>query len=363
MKAGNFQFIKGFTHSFLKNSGEDILNKEIEIIFNKNKELDNYIIRDNKIIYKNPSSVAKFLYNVVQILFSDRIISNTDKDKFAFALVSFIKNYIYADYRTEKNTLPLLLSFDKVKIPSFIINELVQPIIGKFEKLNILSFPCNFTDSTRIIESKQDFDNVYNTKYTISKYEFPLILINSNIYNQAVTYAELIMRQIEFNIGENKAQKFIKNILFKDEHIFEKMITICKLMSDNDLFIPSFITCLNIYSISNEIEDNLNKLSSSDGKYTPNVWKQWTQWSMLMGLIEKQLGPMRGSMWPASDSIKPHEDKLRAKFRQIAKQKNKKELNFEEMLEAARDVFNHNATEPGVLLENMIKDNGSRIWV
>ncbi len=81
---------------------------------------------------------------------------------------------------------------------------------------------------------------------------------------------------------------------------------------------------------------------------------------MLMGLIEKQLEPMRGSMWPTSESVKPHEDKLRLIIKERTEELGKPQANFEEMLEAARDLYNHNAIEPGQLIETMLKEN--RVW-
>jgi len=69
---------------------------------------------------------------------------------------------------------------------------------------------------------------------------------------------------------------------------------------------------------------------------------------------------MRGSMWPASENIKPHEDKHRRMIALKAKERNKNQLNFEELLETARDLYNHNATTPGKLIEVVLKDN--RVW-
>ena len=79
-----------------------------------------------------------------------------------------------------------------------------------------------------------------------------------------------------------------------------------------------------------------------------------------MGLIEKQLGHMRGSFWPASELVKPHEDKKRKMILKVTKDKGKNQLNIEEMLEVARDWYNHNAIEPGKLAEEVLKEE--RIW-
>jgi hypothetical protein len=108
-------------------------------------------------------------------------------------------------------------------------------------------------------------------------------------------------------------------------------------------------------------DDYLNRhIKIAAEKHTPTVFKQWSQWSMLMGLIEKQLGPMRGSMWPATENLGPHENNFRALVQLKAKEKNKNQLNYEELLETARDLYDHNAVEPGKLIEIMLKDN--RVW-
>jgi len=93
---------------------------------------------------------------------------------------------------------------------------------------------------------------------------------------------------------------------------------------------------------------------------TSQINKQWSQWSMLMGLIEKQLEPMRGSMWPTTEMMKPHEDRFRLQIREKAKKKKKDHANYEDMLEVARDLYDHNAVEPGHLIEEMLKEN--RVW-
>ena len=44
------------------------------------------------------------------------------------------------------------------------------------------------------------------------------------------------------------------------------------------------------------------------------------------------------------------------------KNRNKTHLNFEELLETYRDMYNKKATEPGVVLEQVLKDKGNRAW-
>ena len=79
---------------------------------------------------------------------------------------------------------------------------------------------------------------------------------------------------------------------------------------------------------------------------------------MMMGLIEKQLTPARGSMWPATYNLKQFDDRRKAMIAEREKTKGSA-LNFEELLEVARDMYSHNA-KPGTLIENLLKDN--RVW-
>ena len=69
---------------------------------------------------------------------------------------------------------------------------------------------------------------------------------------------------------------------------------------------------------------------------------------------------MRGSMWPTTELVKPHEDKLRLVIKEKMKEKNKNQANFEELLEIARNMYDHNAIEPGKLIETLLKDE--RVW-
>ena len=101
-------------------------------------------------------------------------------------------------------------------------------------------------------------------------------------------------------------------------------------------------------------------IKEAGGSYTPQVFRQWSQWSALMGLIEKQLGHMRGSFWPTTTNMKPHEDKKKEMILRVTKEKGKNQLNMEELLEVSRNWYDHNATEPGQLFEKILKEE--RIW-
>lgn len=82
-----------------------------------------------------------------------------------------------------------------------------------------------------------------------------------------------------------------------------------------------------------------------------------------MGSIEKQLAPMRGSMWPTSESVKPFEDKLRKMQAEEALAKGKKHLNFEEMLETWRKRYNHKSEIPAKkLIEEMLDSERTDTW-
>ena len=110
------------------------------------------------------------------------------------------------------------------------------------------------------------------------------------------------------------------------------------------------------------LSDNyLNKhIKLAAEKQTPSIFRQWSQWSLMSGLIEKQLGPMRGSMWPTTENMRPYENHFKRMLIKKKKDKKNPHLNFEAMLEVSRDLYNHNAREPGQLIEHLLKEE--RVW-
>jgi hypothetical protein len=101
-------------------------------------------------------------------------------------------------------------------------------------------------------------------------------------------------------------------------------------------------------------------VKTADGKHSPEVFKQWHEWAAIVGLIEKQLGPMRGSMWPVSDNVKPYEDAHRQMELERAREKGKTQLNMEELLEVTREWYGHKTVQPGELAEKLLSEN--RVW-
>ena len=233
---------------------------------------------------------------------------------------------------------------------------------------------CNFTDTCRIISSADELSKQYQGDGLVGNAsKFPMILCNCNIHNSAAQLAHMTVKLLEINLGTDKTNRILRHILLDDSFsALGNLVLILKALRGEVDFVVEFLDLFQTNAMLSDEEratsQNLQMQSMAADQYlgkmlksaTPQVNKQWSQWSMLMGLIEKQLAPMRGSMWPATELVKPHEDKLRKMIREDAAKKGKNQSNFEEMLEVARDMYNHNAVEPGKLIEQMLKD--VRVW-
>jgi hypothetical protein len=356
MKVKDFQFIKNFLISredIPSEISNNLLNFDVEI---KNGEKDHIVKRTNSVIYETPSSIMKFLYNLSCTLINEYTKDPLERDKNSLILLHLCRDYVYVNFDKNKNHVPpVVCKFNKFPISTLIMNELIEPITGKID-LPLLAFrECNFTDSCRFEPSKN------------------YIIINHNIHNNAAVLAHLIFKTLELHENEEFATKIIRKVLLgKDSDNLQNMITILQYIDGNPIFPFEFINLLQSHAklTKDEVKDSV-KIIESDvkmqkmikeayGNYTPQVFHQWSQWAMLMGLVEKQLGHMRGSFWPTTVKMKPHEDKKRKMIIETAKEKGKNQLNMEEMLEVARNWYNHNAVEPGKLFEKVLKEE--RVW-
>lgn len=371
IKIKDFQFARYFLTSELgdldKNIIDEILDFNIQIV---NGEPDTVIDRGNKtIVLANPTSLSRTLFNILYTSLSKFIVRDEHKDKLGLGLLQICNHYVYNDPdATEIKGPPVLVSSNKIDVVKFFIEELVEPIHGTIKKLPLFFIKCKFTDCCRKITSENEITRQYLLpKLNIGFSNYPMLLCNLSIQNYASLTSHIIINTLEENIGQQKTQDAIKCILSTPSLLEHLRSMIFMLRSETD-FIVDFVKYLGSYVFFNEQEMN-NTIASTNEIYNPTktaqhntqqVFKQWSQWSMLMGLIEKQLTPMRGSMWPASMTIKPIEDQLRKKQKEIASKKNKNQLNFEELLETARNMYNHNAIEPGKITETLIKD--LRVW-
>jgi len=352
-----------------------LLNYDIEVT---SGEPDTLIDRGSNIVYQNPSSIANFLFHLMYRLLQKYLDKEVLKDKLGLGLLSLCQKYVYNDPETEKfNGPPILVSFEKTAIPKFIISELLEPLTGKIKRLPIFYIRDNSLDICEVVNRQEDLIKWYNLpRHSVPFTDFPIIVTNLSINNHASRMSSILTLVLGEHFGENRAKTIIKTILLDETSgLTEHLMTLLYMLTGDDQFVIDFMNYLLTYvSLSEEevnrsfglmekaIEANhsLNhiKLAWPDGGQKQRVNKQWSQWSMMMGLIEKQLTPMRGSMWPATENLKPIEDQRRKVMSEHEKEKGS-QLNFEEMLEIARDEYDHNA-RPGTLIENMLKDN--RVW-
>ena len=370
MKSSDIQFLKKmiyFCPDFSEQNINDLLN--IEIFIDKNGEPDSCVDREESIIYHKPTSILKFLFNISYALLS-KITPQEYIDILAVFLMQQCKDYVYHNYENKKILNPVILDIEKVHPVNIIIEDILKPLTGKITKYDVLFTKCNFTDAVLPCSAIGEFQNRYNMSgKSLSRHDFPILVANASIYNKPAIYADLLFNCLLLNFENTKTTNILSNLLL-DKDLNNYMNLILKNFESDPVFILSFNSFLHCHANlkPEESQENIQKLSnsesilkiSSDGKYTPQVWNQWDQFSMNMGLIEKQLSPMRGSMWPTSTTLKPYENHIKQKIEEKSKKVGKNQLNFEELLEVIRDIYKHNAVEPGKLVEHMLKDN--RVW-
>ncbi len=384
IKVRDLQFPRYFLLNEIDLSNDrvkEFLNFDIEIV--KNGEPDTTVLRNNTLIIQNPSSITRFLFNVLYGVLSTLVTNGVYRDKLGLGLLFTCKRYVYENYNTQccegTKNIPVLIQSDKMCVPTMIIRELVEPLVGDIPEIQILYYPCRFTDVCRPITHYEQLTRQYDLpRMPVSGYEFPIILLNTNIHNKAADAADLTVTMLEMALGREKSHKVTKNILLGgDGGLVSNLVTILKTLEGDPQFVLDFLDFFET-SVFLTGEEELLSLQlqksiiqsdsylkkhmkvAADSNSNRQVFKQWSQWSMLMGLIEKQLGPMRGSMWPTTESVKPFEDRFRRFQRERAKEKNKNELNFEELLETYRDIHAYKAIEPGNIVEHMLKDK--RVW-
>ena len=355
----------------------EILECNLEV--HQDGEPDTVIDRGHTLVYYHPSSITKFLFTVLYTLLSKNLGSDIYKDKLGLALLGMCKDYVYADYDPQEfSGPPVLVSYNKLPVPQFILSELIEPLMGKINRLPVFFVPCRLTDTTRIIEKQDKLGKHYNLpKGSIAYSDFPLVLVNCNIYNKPAQNADIVTSLIMNEAGEEKGQKVVRALLTEND-LLKNLIVLLKTLRGEPTFVVEFLEYLgsNIDLTENDTETTVElqaKIIESDSFLSKHIktaddWsrqpqsarvnRQWSQWSMMMGLIEKQLIPMRGSMWTTTDAMKPIEDRKRKMIADKTKEKGS-QLNFEELLEVARDMYNHKA-KPGTLIEDLLKDN--RVW-
>lgn len=382
MKIKDLQFPRYFLTSDIDlplSEVTDILETDIEVISDGSP--DTVTTKPGKITYTNPSSITKFLFNVLYNSLSPKLSSEIHKDKLGLALLQSCKNYVYADYDpVEFSGPPLLVSLDKIPVVRFALSEIIEPLAGVADKLPVFYSPCHFTDVCRIEDSRDKLAKQYRiSPQAVGFSDFPIVLTNSFVYNEPARMSHLLIVILCNAYGEEKAHRILRTIMLDEEDLLSNLVTIIKTIMGKPHTIVEFLHYLGSHLLLDDEDTDkiyyaqenvimadkflaahvkIADFGNPIGDQNSRVHRQWSQWSMLLGLIEKQLEPMRGSMWPATENLKPIEDQQQA---MIAEREEKKgdHLNFEQLLEVSRDMYNHKA-KPGVLVENLLKDN--RVW-
>lgn len=351
---------------------QNILHTKIEV--RTDGEPDTTVNRGDTLILHSPTSVSRFLFNMLFTSLSPHVAKPEHKDKLGLGLYHRVHQYVYNDYEPHSFVSPAVVTnYSKNPVVSFIMKDLIEPLTGPMHLPDLLFMKCNFTDTCRKIDNAAQLVKWYNLPKANVSMDFPLLLCNTNIRNSPAHAADLTVKTLNMCLGEDKTLDVLTLIL-KDESLLANLVLIIRILQKEPDFVIEFLQNI-IHSMNvapadaEEAKSKFAKCVESDKYLGPMIRtardnttqnKQWSQWSMLMGLIEKQLSPMRGSMWPTSKTIKPHEDLLRIRQKELAKSKGKSQLNFSELLETYRDTFNHKAVEPGKIVEHMLKDN--RVW-
>ena len=354
---------------------------QVKIKVRDSGEPDTASFKGDTLIISQPSSLVRFLFIVLYQLIKRFTNKGMQKDKLSLGLLFACKDYVYSDYiapEKEPEHPSILLDGEKLPIPHTIITNLVEPLIGKVKMLPVMFIKSKMVDACEIALSAEKFSKKFNMPFrTVSFHDYPIIVANTLLHNEAARSAHICIKTMEHSFGTEATRKVVKNILLNEESsISSNFVSILKILDGNPVFVMDFLKFFKS-NITLTIEEErkaaevrqhvieadryLNEhIKTAVEKYTPHVFKQWSEWSMIMGLIEKQLAPMRGSMWPTTENVKPFEDEKRQMAVERAKEKGKNQLNFEELLEVARDWYGHKAVQPGNLAEKMLAEN--RVW-
>lgn len=354
-----------------------ILQIEVEI---HSGEPDKTALEGNKLIITSPSSITRFLFLVLYNLIRLHARHGIQQDKLGLGLLFACKEYTYASYVESHKKQCVLISGEKLPVCDVIIKELIEPLIGKIPSMKILFIDSHFVDACEVSESAEKFSKRFKLPFrAVSFDDYPILVSNSSIYNEAATMAHICIKTLEHNLGYNQTSKVIKNLVLSNTgNLVANLVSILKILKGDPIFVMDFLKYFtsNVTLTSKEEKradlvrnyifrtdtylSSYTKTAQYGGKYTPEVFKQWHEWAAIVGLIEKQLGPMRGSMWPTSDNVKPHEDAHRQMEVERAKEKGKTQLNFEELLELSREWYGHKTIQPGELAEKLLSEN--RVW-
>ncbi len=353
-----------------------ILQIEVEI---KSGEPDKAVLKGNKLVVTDPSSITRFLFLVLYRLISHYTRQGLQQDKLGLGLLFACKGYTYTDYVESHKKQSVLISEEKLPVCDMVLNEIIEPLVGEVSSLKILYTASNFVDACEVSESAEKFSKRFKLPFrAVSFHDYPILVANSSIYNEAATMAHICVKTLEHNFGSEKTSNIVKNLILSESgNIGANLLSVLKILKGDPIFVMDFLKyfksnvtlTLKEEKRANQVRNHIFTTdtylsrytkTAADGKHTPEVFKQWHEWAAIVGLIEKQLGPMRGSMWPTTDNVKPHEDAHRQMEVERMKEKGKTQLNFEELLELSREWYGHKTVQPGELAEKLLSEN--RVW-
>lgn len=367
MKLSDFQFV----NKFLKENIGNYENLDVHIVSDDKNDVS---FKSGKTIeIHSPTTVSKTLFNLIYRYCEDLISNPYKKDMFSISLVNSINDYVYYDCGFTNIELPVITSSKKIHFLSIIINDIIEPLLDKkIDRLPLLINDCAITDSCRIIKSYSDFFDLFNFKIQNVPYSYyPLILCNKSVENEASICSHILINELENSLGKESCSNAIKNILL-DSEIFTHVINVLSIFKDDPKFVDDFISYIKLHAKMNDNEQEVfvslivaeykkNKLMNKYAQnYNEDVRKQWTNWSTMLGIMEKQLGGYRGSRREVTKSME-EVDKNREKERnKIRRKRRKKTLNAEEALDIYRNQYDTNVSEPGVVFDKLLQDN--RVW-
>lgn len=193
MKVKDLQFIRHlFTNEINIGAEESQKAFNIDLEVKLDGEPDRIIDRGNKIVYHQPSSITKFLFQTSYSVLS-HLVNDQTKDKMGLALLGACREYVSSDYQQYTEGPPVVIDYDKIPVPKFILSEIVEPILGKIDRRPVMFYPCKFTDVCRWVETRDELSREYSVSLqSVPVTDFPILVVNSNIHNQAARYAVLI---------------------------------------------------------------------------------------------------------------------------------------------------------------------------
>lgn len=334
-------------------------------------------VHDNQITVHNPKKISKTLFNLTYSILT-KLLPEETHDQLAVFIWTGLNEYLHHDIIDRTNICPILYSGEKNQTSCITIRQLIQPIIDQYINIYpVLLVKCPYSDPCRVIDNPSDLEHIeYNLNLkSIPRTKYPFILCNSAVNNAAACDSSLLIKQLELNFGETKTQKILKNILLNDLSILRCFINIINVWSVHGSidYVDDFIQSIKRYVALSEDEQqeyieitqvvykHFPTLHKKLAQYTDkNVEKQWTWWGSMLGLIEKQLGAVRGPQYDARINLKPIEDQVKQLAKEYEQKTGKKGLSIEDLLYVIRKFDETKSIGRGKLYEALLQEN--RVW-